>query len=385
MSHFVCHLAHEVVDHCQSMFHQASNTMTSLKNLRLVRRVFGVNYLAWRLFLFSALSSNATETYRLQVTPFDFQSEDAGFIDYYLERYHQMVIQGDMLYLRAQDHPQIIGIHTKTSQGTRIGSMGEGPGEFRTGASMMAVVENQIWAVDFGKTDRITHYVNGRYKGAIPIDSMAPFIPSDGLSLAVSDREVIAPVSPRTGHLAMAYGFDGSKTSIGSIPFDKKDGDLVFRIPYVNQTIWHFGGDGFWYAAFPYAPMIYKFNRKFEKVGHFSIEHPVLSKHMNRIMEFEPKRPGDRCITLVSDVKWFRNRLYVMSSGYLMQLNPNSGDLLSITRFSIKDPSDSGPGLKVFPLFAFRDDGTIFLGHPVCFELSGHDMYQLQNPTFLQK
>jgi len=329
------------------------------------------------------VSSHAAELLKLKVEPFDFQNPDMGFHEYYLDSYDQMVIQGRTLYLRAHDEPQIVAINTDNFQGTRIGSQGEGPGELRSGAAYMAVRGSNLWAIDFGNREKILHFVEGRYKDAFAIDAMDPQIPLDGLSLAASDTEIVSPLSPRSGHLAMAYGFDGSKTPVGKLLIDKRDGELVYRLPHVNQTIWHFGDDGFWYAAFPYSPMVLKFDRKFKKVGHFSIEHPLLADRINQIMEFEPVRPNKRCIPLVTDIKWFRNKLYVMSSGYLFQLDPNSGDLHNIIRFSIYEPEHSGPGLKVFPLFAFRDDGAIFLGHPSCFDLSEHDMYHLKHPPFL--
>ncbi len=324
------------------------------------------------------------EMFRLKVTPFDSQNHDVGFTAYYLDSYAQMVFRGRDLYLRSFREPQMARIDTDTLEGSLIGSKGEGPGELRGGVLCMEARGPNLWAVDSGRRNKILHFVDGRFKGELTIEAMDPIAPNDGLSLAASDTHIMAPVSPRTGHLAMAYGHDGSKIPVGKIPFDKRDGELVYRLPYVNQTIWHYGGDGHWYAAFPYAAMIFKFNSRFEQVAHFTFESPVLAKHINRIHEFEPKNIRQICIPLVSDLKWFRGNLYIMSSGYLFQMEPEKGTLLSISRFSVNKPEDSGPGLKNFPIFAFREDGTLFLGHPNSYDISGHDMHQLRQPPFLQ-
>ena len=343
-----------------------------------------MRYILFFLVNFTLLSQ---ESFTISPTPFNFQSEEAGFEVFYTDHYQQMEIQGNYLYLCHRADPFILQIHLDTKEVKKIGSGGQGPGELSRGVLGMAVGPDRIWAIDSQKQKKIIGYSNsGKYLESLTVPKPGPRRFSASNSIACNNREVLVPISPGSGKLGMVIQMNGERQTVGELPFPRNqmNEDLIRKMPYINQTFWVYDNN-FWYAAFPFQPTVLKFDRNLKMVKGYHLEHALVNERFNAIMDFLPENQGQGAPALVTDMKVFKNRLYVMCvEKYLFQIDLDTGAILSISRFtSVGENEQSGP--VAYPLFAFRDNGSLFIGHPINPKLREHDLYIIENPPFLGK
>ena len=331
----------------------------------------------------------AKELTRLEVVPYDFQNELAGFDDFYLKSINQIEAVGEKLVMRSRSERIILVLDTETGEKQVVGSSGDGPGEFSHGVAAMGVKGDQIWAISSGHLDRLMNFRNGEFVSSRIIHT-SPLLGRGFVNaLACSGDSVVVPASPSTKHLGMIYDTSGKARGIGNLVFYRlEDRELLTRIPAINHTTWLFARDH-WYAVFNYLPQIQVFDKGGTLVDTFSLEHPSIADAYGKVLDFDPKKARSHPGPLIEDMKFFRGNLYVMASGILFRLDGETGTIHSAHRFFASGknagrPEDDTRKMN-FQHFAFTADGNLYLSHPVALNLWDHDLFMIKAPSFLNK
>ena len=326
--------------------------------------------------------SFAADHYVLEVEPFDFQA-DTGHDVQYLSQIRTMMIREDRLYASSNKEIEMLRLNLDTRKGELLGKQGRGPGERSGYILAIGIFGRDLWLIDINKQDRLLHYRDHVFQKNLHIDSFPPFSGADVNHLGCSDQWIVVPAMPSTGFLAMAYDHDvKKKLGFGEPLFYEADKELVRNVPMINQTSWVFHEDH-WYGVFYYFPMVVKYDASFQKVAEFSIESQELNERIRSIMAFKPKNPTNRAIPLVKDIVIFRGHLYLLAVNYLLQLDLETGETLSMTRFTGREEDFGQRNPMVFDQFAFREDGTLFLSNVGSIDLWNHDLFRIKSPAFL--
>lgn len=292
---------------------------------------------------------------------------------YPLGSVHQIESDGGRLFLRSLTETRVLVTdrHGKVLQ--EIGRAGNGPGEWGgTGIQAMAIFKGEIWGIG---THRLT--LNG-FKGGDFLNSIDGYGLQPGHQgatsnvFAVSPDLIVVPSPFRTDHLALAFSKDGqSMGQIGTPLIEEKD--MVTSNPFANDTMWHYRA-GKWFALFKFFPVVAVFDKDLKNQTFFNLEHPWVAETFAYISD---DHGPNIALPLFSDFKMFRNHLYAMCRGRLLQINLVDMTVESVTSF-IGRGTDFGPiaGKSVsLPNFSFLDDGTLYLAHPM--QLWHHDLWQV--------
>ena len=243
----------------------------------------------------------------------------------------------------------------------------------------MSVYRGQIWALDTGKRDRLQLFERNQFSKTLHTDSQQiRLIGGNSNVFAHNAQHVVFPCHPRTGHLAIAYGADNRRKSVGAILFDREhDLELLRRIPAMNDTLWRYR-NGFWYAVFKFQPILLTFDAHFNQVASFHLKSTFLDEKTAETIDFEPEKGRSFAPRIISDFKLTDRHLFLTCQSYLHQFDLKTGSLRRLYTFrreSLK-PAEGYPGLGFSP-FAVTDSGRIFLvGNPDW----GHDLWYADLP-----
>lgn len=316
----------------------------------------------------------AEKTYRVFLKPLDFHE---GEITAYLASIHQIESDGKRLYFRGGSESQILITDLSGRALGVLGGEGGHPSEFGpTGVLALAVDAGTVSGIDKGLRF-VRFYEDDRFHSYLNLDSYnsrAAHATSNIYAFS-KDHVVVPALDPK--HLAIAYQREGKKRQPVGEPLDM-GGDLKNKIE-LNATLWCYQ-DGLWYAVHKLFPMVTVFDRKFQMVNQFQIRHKVTDAYISYLTDFQPNENFSKALPLVTDVKWFRDSLFLMVQGKLFQVDPKTGTVASITFFYGKG-EDFGPadGHKVtLPFFTFSNDGVLFAAHPAL--LWNHDFWYARLP-----
>lgn len=149
--------------------------------------------------LFAASFGPAQTLTRLKIEPLDFSSEDGGNFP---RSVHQMESEGEQIYIRSRKDGAITIIDRPGRILRTIGRRGEGPGEFRGGIHVMADHRGHLYALAWGKRDRLSHFFEGAFQGDIPLHSRNVSFTGPGSNhFAVLGDLVVFPSHPSSGAL----------------------------------------------------------------------------------------------------------------------------------------------------------------------------------------
>lgn len=326
------------------------------------------------LFLFFAGFVFGQEWSRLELRPIDFERNDDAF---YLSSINQIESDGTYLYLRSIRETEIMVVTPAGGLVKRIGGSGGHPGEFgKQGILAMTVQGNELWAIDT-QFQRVRRFVGGRYRSSFPLQSFNYYPGYDTSNVfAFSQTEIVIPAGPKTGHLASVIKHDGSHArAVGElIPFSE---DLQKRVPGINDTFWLYN-QGYWYSIHKFFPLVTRYDDAFKVVSQFQIESKTITKLFEGIQEFSPNANFNVPPPLFSDAKIHQGDLYLMSKGRLQRIDLKSGEVKSVAVFYGTGPDFAQvtlPNVTVI-LFAFLDDGRLFLAHPAM--LWNHDLWSVE-------
>jgi len=317
-----------------------------------------------------------TNAHNLQIKPFDFQNDRNG---YHFNNINQMETDGRLIYIASRDAPYIVVLDGAGKLVKKIGRAGSGPGEFGRGILGISVRKRELWALDLDRRNALLGFVDGTYQSRIELHSHpAGMIATDLNVFAFSENEVVFPCSPATGQLAIAYGREGGRQGVGEILFDRRDADLLRRIPAMNDTFW-LHDDERWYALFLYYPLIMVYDRNFKPATSFPIDWPDVQNRHAALMDWAPEERGDQPRVLFSDVKLHGAYLYVLSGGRLYCMDKTNGALQWAARFVGDAPEFERRRNLTLHFFCVLDDGRAILGHPAL--MWDHDLWQVVLPN----
>ena len=326
------------------------------------------------VLIFSSAALLGQNRFRAQLSPLDFQSEKHGI---YFSGINQLESDGKHFYIAGFKETEILVINEKGRVLQKIGGQGGHPAEFgEQGVLAISVRGNQLWVIDM-EVQRIRKFVDGTYSDSF---RAGPFnVTNSGPAVnlfAVSDQFIITPNGGPTGTLADVRLHDGTLVEeIGhAVPFQ-----LSERILGMNDTHWLAHGKQ-WVSIHKFFPLITVYDEGFQIVDQIEIKSPVIDPLVDSIFQYEA---GDQYVVsfpVFSDAKIFRGDLFLMTKGYLHQVDLKSHQLKSITGFYGEGEDFKGvqnPEVTLYS-FAFLDNGFFVTAHPAM--LWNHDLWTAQLP-----
>ncbi len=319
----------------------------------------------------------AQEKHRAALTPLDLKG---GKENVFLQNIGQLESDGAHIFVRSTREASVLAYRPDGSLAAKYGG-GRAPGYIGPGGVLaMAVGHGQVWGVDLsrGKAHR---YEKGRYGKSFALDSynVLPFTPTSN-TFAVSDREIVIPAGPQSGHIAAVYDLDGKfQRHVGDlIPFDMELQHLVMG---VNDTLWLFH-DEHWYSVHKFFPIVTVYDRQFATVRQFPIESPQTNELLEDLHQFTPTAQNNTPSPIITDAKIHRGHLFLMSGGALHQVDIQSGQVASVTFFEGHGDDFAAldsPVVKLF-YFCFLSDNRLVAAHPAM--LWNHDLWLTELPFF---
>ncbi|MDJ0842048.1 MAG: hypothetical protein QNK37_36435 [Acidobacteriota bacterium] len=316
--------------------------------------------------LLTVTASLAGEVY--EAVPFPLQENEENGSILPLTMVNQVIVSGSKIYLGSIVDKVIGVIDTKGRILEPIGTPGEGPGEFRGGIAAMAVYKNHLWVVNMADHGVMFHFVDGRYVESIR--GLSPKMiwrsPNFANNFAASKDTVVYPGNPNHGALAFAYRPDEPRRPVGELLFTPdSERDLLEKNNAMNDTFWAYE-DPYWFCAFTYYPVIYKFDRKFKMIDSFSLSTPSIDEAFDKMVNKKPEGPGRpnqrrNIFPIISDFKARKGKLYVLAQGILHQMDRNTGALLNRAAFTVRNGRLRGRPFR-WRSFDITDKGTIVFG-----------------------
>jgi len=317
----------------------------------------------------------AQDAYRLPLKPLDFQQEA---VDFYMPSINQIESDGELIYIRSLQFPEILAIDPAGNVAWRIGGQGGHPSEFPGGVLAMAVDGPRVWAIDTGRRF-VRLFEHGDYRQSFRLDSYnVSFAYPNGNRFAAAGERVVVPAHPDTGALAAVYRADGGLVrSAGElVPFTE---DLVENAPGINDSFWLRYGDQ-WLSLHKFFPLAVFYDKDFNILRQTRLEHPIIDQGLAAIYDFQPNARMRTAPILFSDAEVFRGELYALCAGRLLQIDPARGKVKSVSAFY-----GEGPDFETVEqpfvwlhLFTFLDDGTLVLAHPAM--MWNHDLWTAKLP-----
>ena len=319
----------------------------------------------------------AQDTFRLPMTPFDFQDE-AGAL---YSRISQLHTDGKLIYLASNQSTTFIAINQRGKIIHQFGGKGGGPTELgQTGVLALSVSGNRVWAIDM-ELKRVRMFQEGAYQSSFRLGSYnITYMSPSHNQFAHSATHVVVPADTRTAHsLAAVYNHKGELLQHVGEPIDF---DLSPLIIGMNDTQWLTYKDG-WISVHKFFPMVSVYDSSFSLVDQLQIDSPAYAELLDSTFKYEPKN-GQHIMpqAIFTDAKIFRDDLFLMSNGQLHQVDLKTHKIKSITRFSGKGHDFKELSVDPIPYyFAILDSGLAILAHPAM--MWNHDLWKVQLP-FLQ-
>ncbi len=313
------------------------------------------------MFLAFAGPAAAPAKARVPLQPFDFRQP--GEVP--LSAISQMESERGRLYLRSFRDSQIAVIDADGNLVTLLGGDGGHPSEFNgQGVLALAVNGADLWAIGFERR-QVRRFTGGQFKTSFRLASYNAFIghPTSNV-FAASDRYVVTPAHPETGHLAAVYQTDGKLVKhVGELlPFDEA---TARRLPGINDTFWLRDGEN-WLSVHKFFPMATRYDGDFRQTAQFEIRTEEINQLSEKILDFAPNERFNTPNALITDAKIHKGRLFLMIAGRLHETDLADGAVRSITAFYGEGEdfaAVTNPYVTLF-FFAFLDDDTLALAHP---------------------
>lgn len=320
----------------------------------------------WSILFF--ISASGQSPVEVQIQPLDMESKGHLFP---LRAIHQLETDGERLFVRSMQDARVLVLNKRGQILFEMGRKGNGPGEWgSTGIQAMALSENELWGFGTHRM-RVNTFRDGQFQGSFDISELRPGHQGATSNVfGISQTHIAVPSAFQTDYLAIVYSKAGTRLGkVGTPLVEEKD--LLAEQPFANDTMWIYAKDH-WYALFKFYPVIAVFDKYFKKQSFFNLDHPFISQAFGFISE---DHGPDIILPLFSDVKFFANHLYLMCMNGMLQLDLNTLEVTSLTRFIGKGPhfgEAEGKPLTL-PFFSFLNDGTLVLAHPMA--LWQHDLW----------
>ncbi len=298
----------------------------------------------------------------IEVKPLDFVA-NPQFPDHYPTGVKNLVLNNDLIYIGNEADPYITVIdQSGVIQGV-IGQRGGGPGELGRGVLAMTAWEKDLYVVSTSKTLQMTWFRDGVYKHQFHLPSQnIRYVSMNANTFAAANGTVVFPAHPTTERLANAITLDKQRP-IGELLFDKRDIELLRRIPGMNDTNWQYE-QGFWYCVFKFHPMIQKYDANFKMVETFNLEDSFTAERHAEVLEFD-QASFTRAPPLFYDFKVKDGNMYLSLRGGIIMVSPKGKTKSLFTFYGKGEPFESagiaGVSKLNFPYFVVLDDGNLLM------------------------
>jgi len=276
----------------------------------------------------------------------------------YLNTIDQIVIDGDLLYLRPTNGTTIKVFDRERKFLFQIGGRGGGPGMFPTPIRAFTVANGNVWA--FCKDTQISYFQGDHFVRNIPIKGVQISVFGNSTALLAADDEVVLLAAhPKTRQLGVVYTYDGKVVQgVGDIfPIDR---EVLAHNPAYNDAMWVKGKHG-WYAVFEYHPLVQVFDHQFKLVSEFSFDAQAVKEFEERWGDWQPKEGWRIPFEMNYDAAWHRDHLWIMCYGALLKIDPEAKTLSGAWHFYGQDPEYDASGRHHFYTFDFFSDGQMVM------------------------
>ena len=310
------------------------------------------------------------DMFRVEIQPLDISASKG--LDFSLRSISQIESDGRLIYLRSKRDATILVITPEGEPVRTLGGKGAHPAEFPNGVLAMAVRANEVWAIDNQK-QRVRQFVSGRFEGSFPLDTYNVYLnlPTSNV-FAFSDRDIVIPTAPDSGHLAAVYDRNGKLQKYVGEPFAFTS-DFQHQVPGINDTYW-LRVKGGWFSIHKFVPLITHYDDGFRIKSRFSLDSPRINALVDQLYALSPAGRSVPPPT-VTDVKYHDGRLYLMIAGQLHRVRPDDGAIENVVAFYGTGPdfaATTAPNVSLF-FFSFLDQKTLVLGHPAM--MWNHDLW----------
>lgn len=270
------------------------------------------------------------------------------------------------------------GLYFFSSDGSfkrRIGSIGQGPGEFIR-PSLFAVNKDENIYVYDGYNTRINIYnYDGSFIDSFRIINISPEGPESNFVITGSN-DIVFNSPSRTGHYFSVISQDGELKNIGRIiKFDRDD-----RINEVGSMGKIIINNDMYYIFLQYLFLLRIYNEeslltrevKLDILtGKPDIRKEIdLSDHLKR----DEIGVGSARIKLVNDIKMYNDNMYILpgltgnetrekSNNYILVYNRNSLKLEKIINLNITKKKPDDNIRSEYVLFCIKNDETVYMVH----------------------
>ena len=328
------------------------------------------------LFLVVPSLIHAQTRHQLTIEPFDIQYDDRFE---FISSINQIESDGKNLYVRGLTHPYILMLTPDGKPIRQIGGPGGHPSKFgNQGVLAMSVKGPDLYAIDT-ELQLVRHFKHGKYADSFRLPSYQPNIGMISTNtFAFSQDRVVIPSGSTKGPAVVFHRNGTHIQHTGHImPFTN---DLNAYAPGINDAFW-FRNENDWVSVHKYLPIVTRFDGQFNVVNQFQVESPIFQKQRDDLFRFSPTAKGNRPQPAVHDAQFHNGDLWLLSAGYLHQVDPDLGKLKRTYSFhgrgsNFEKLNDSRIALFAF---AFRPDGSLILAHPGM--LWGHDMWTASLPV----
>lgn len=298
----------------------------------------------------------------------------------FLSSIHQIESNGQFLYFRSGKEDYVLVTDYDGKIQDKIGGRGGEPSEFSAGGVLAIAIDGPLVAA----LDKGVHWIRF-YENHDMVHHLKPEsynlrgLHNTSNSFAFSPDYVVMPTN-EDGFLGKRINFKTQQTkNFGQaleLPIDKAFEEEGLA------TLWTRNKD-YWFAAHKFFPMITVFDKHFNMVTQYQLNHPRTNAYQNYIASFEPDPQFSRPQPVITDINLYKDHLYLMIGGQLFQTEPMTGSVLSTTRFVAQGKTfEEIQGTELYiPFFSFSPTGKVYLAHPAL--LWGHDFWSVELP-FLQ-
>lgn len=306
----------------------------------------------------------------LYLEPLDLH--DGGEI-FYLSSIDQIETSEGRVFVRGLRETTLLEIDERGTVLQKLGRKGEGPGEWgKFGVLALGASGDEVWGIT--PEGRALGYQGGQFSGSFSLPPLAWNISLSSNEFALSDQFLVVPALGNAGYLATIYDRKGTKVRDLGEPLAFDDEATTFN-PQLNTTLWTYH-NGAYYALFRFYPMLLQVSADFSKIRQIPLDHPDFADAQKGRTNVDDSPQQYHGAPLFTDFQVGEDRVWVMSSGALYELDLATGRFLEKTRF-IGGSSDFGDvqGKVVdLPRFARLPSGKLLLAHPA--HLWDHPLWQ---------
>ncbi len=339
------------------------------------------------LFFFDVHSDNHTV---LTVQPIDIRDHAESEDPFFLQSLNQIETDGSNIFIRGMDEFQIVVIDPSGHVLNRIGSHGQGPGEFDNDVTAISIdrASKQLWILSNLRNKLSLYSLDGAF-----IKSFKSAIRSNGCSwhptsnvFASNKGITITPWCSQIENEALglvADHRDNKAYHVGKLPKQVDMAALQVQRAFYD-TFWIYSKPN-WYCVFMFQPVYKVFNDQFELLKTIEVQDNAIQYQFSESMQGLHSDKTNSLLPIFTDVKTFKGYIWLMvAPRRLLQVNPGTGEVKHVYEFIgkgndfPKNADGSNKCCLTMPLFAILDNKTIILGHQSL--LWDHDLWAAKLP-----